>query len=255
MPQDDGTAAARAGTARPRLGRRDPGPLPRRRDRRRRRDCPVGDRAAASIGAVSVTAARTPVRSSRSTSTASRSQVRTWGDPAGRPLVFWHPLGDVTSGAYLTELAPTLTAAGLRLVAPDGPGFGGSPALPPEEYAVPRLAGLVWGLAAALGLDRPVLMGHSWGGVVTLAAAAERPRDVSAAGPARQRSVRLRRPGGTHPEWSLEERADAIAAEPADVRRPRRPAASGAGRPPPAADRGLRRGPRSGDARVRRTVP
>ena len=65
--------------------------------------------------------------------------------------------------------------AGLRLVSPDGPGFGGSPALAPEEYAVPRLAGLVWGLAAELGLDRPVLMGHSWGGVVILAAAAERP--------------------------------------------------------------------------------
>ena len=78
-------------------------------------------------------------------------QVRTWGDPAGRPLLFWHPLGDVTSGAYLTELAPTLTAAGFRLVAPDGPGFGGSPPLAPEEYAVPRLARLVWGLAAALG--------------------------------------------------------------------------------------------------------
>src|SRR4249919_3196848 len=107
--------------------------------------------------------------------------VRSWGDPAGRPVLFWHPLGDVTSGAYLSELAPTLTEQfGLRLVALDGPGFGESPALPAEQYAADRLAGLVWGLAGTLGLDRPVLMGHSWGGVVMLAAAAGRPVDVAA---------------------------------------------------------------------------
>ncbi|MEP6762183.1 MAG: alpha/beta hydrolase family protein [Sporichthyaceae bacterium] len=101
--------------------------------------------------------------------------VRSGGDPADRPVVFWHPLGDVTSGAYLSELAPALTSRGLRLVAPDGPGFVASPPLPPEQYAVQRLAELVWGLVAALGLARPVLMGHSWGGVVMLAAAADRP--------------------------------------------------------------------------------
>jgi len=139
-------------------------------------------------------------------------QVRTWGDPADRPVIFWHPLGDVTSGAYLTELAPTLTAAGLRLVAPDGPGFGGSPALPPEEYAVPRLARLVWALAAALGLDRPVLMGHSWGGVVLLAAAADRPREVSAVVLLDSGQFDYVDRAGTHPEWTLEERAEAIAA-------------------------------------------
>ena len=138
--------------------------------------------------------------------------VRSWGDPTGRPVVFWHPLGDVTSSAYLTELAPVLTARGLRLVAPDGPGFGGSPALPPEWYAPPRLAGLVWGLAAAMGLDRPVLMGHSWGGVVMLAAAAERPLDVGALVLLDSGQHDYADRPGTHPEWSLTDRAAAIAA-------------------------------------------
>ena len=161
-------------------------------------------------------------------------QVRSWGEPTGRPVVFWHPLGDVTPGAYLTELVPTLTARGLRLVAPDGPGFGGSPALPPEPYAAPRLAGLVWGLATALGLDRPVLMGHSWGGVVMLAAAGDRPRDVAALVLLDSGQIDYADRPGTHPEWSLDERAAAItAAQPtyadrsdllrqvqADVRRP-----------------------------------
>jgi len=138
--------------------------------------------------------------------------VRSWGDPTGRPVVFWHPLGDVTSSAYLTELAPVLTGRGLRLVAPDGPGFGGSPALPPEQYAVPRLAGLVWGLVAALGLDQPVLMGHSWGGVVMLAAAAERPGDVSALVLLDSGQFDYVDRAESHPEWPLEERAAAITA-------------------------------------------
>jgi pimeloyl-ACP methyl ester carboxylesterase len=138
--------------------------------------------------------------------------VRSWGDPIGRPLVLWHPLGDVTSSAYLTELAPVLTARGLRLVAPDGPGFGGSPALPPEWYAPARLAGLVWGLADAMGLHRPVLMGHSWGGVVMLAAAAERPSDVAALVLLDSGQQDYADRPGTHPEWSLADRAAAITA-------------------------------------------
>ena len=139
--------------------------------------------------------------------------VRSWGDPTGRPVVFWHPLGDVTSGAYLTEMAPSLTARGLRLVAPDGPGFGASPARPPEQYAVPRLAELVWGLVDTLGLDRPVLMGHSWGGVVMLAAAAARPRGVSALVVLDSGHFDYAGRPGTHPEWSLDERVAATTAD------------------------------------------
>ena len=110
-----------------------------------------------------------------------RLAVREWGEPSGRPLLFWHPLGTVTSGAWLTELAPVLVGHGFHAVAVDGPGFGESPADRPEEMGVDRLAASLWGVADALGLDHPVVMGHSWGGVVALrAAAAERPADVAA---------------------------------------------------------------------------
>ena len=106
--------------------------------------------------------------------------MRQWGDPDGRPLLFWHALGAVTSGAWLTELAPTLTAGyGLRLAAVDGPGFGASPALPPDRYDAGTLSALLWGVVDELGLDRPVLMGHSWGGVVAVHAAADRPSEVA----------------------------------------------------------------------------
>ena len=109
-----------------------------------------------------------------------RLAVREWGEPTGRPLLFWHPLGTVTSGAWLTELAPVLVRDGWHPVAPDGPGFGASEPVPAEEMGVERLAGLAWGVADALGLDRPVLVGHSWGGVVMTGAAASRPADVEA---------------------------------------------------------------------------
>jgi pimeloyl-ACP methyl ester carboxylesterase len=92
--------------------------------------------------------------------------VREWGRPDARPLVFWHALGAAQSGAYLTELAPTLTEAGLRLIAPDAPGFGKSPPLAPERYELDSLVDLLRGVLDDRGLERALLMGHSWGGSV-----------------------------------------------------------------------------------------
>jgi pimeloyl-ACP methyl ester carboxylesterase len=105
--------------------------------------------------------------------------VREWGAPAGRPLVFWHALGPGTSGAYLTEVAPDLTAAGLRLLARDAPGFGRSPALPVERYRTEAVVELVRGLMDERGIGRAILMGHSWGGTVMTAFAARSPERAS----------------------------------------------------------------------------
>jgi pimeloyl-ACP methyl ester carboxylesterase len=104
--------------------------------------------------------------------------VREWGSEAGRPLVFWHALGSGTSGAYLTEVAPTLTAAGLWLLAPDAPGFGKSPALPSDEYETASVVGMVRNLLVERGIDRAILMGHSWGGTIMTAFAAAHPERV-----------------------------------------------------------------------------
>ena len=106
--------------------------------------------------------------------------MRSWGDPGGRPLLFWHALGAVVSGAWIGEAAERLAARGFHVVAVDAPGFGESPPLPPERYAVDSLAGLLWRVADALGLERPVLAGHSWGGTVVVHAAADRPSSVAA---------------------------------------------------------------------------
>src|SRR4051812_29174355 len=87
--------------------------------------------------------------------------VREWGDPDGRGILFWHALGPAMSAAYAAELEPAL-GEGWRLVAPDGPGFGASPARPAEGYGIEPLVALFWGLADELGLERAVLAGHSW---------------------------------------------------------------------------------------------
>ncbi len=76
--------------------------------------------------------------------------------------------------------APPLVEAGCRVVALDAPGFGRSPAVETDAYALDRLAGLCRAAADALSLSEPVLAGHSWGGAVVVAAAALRPHDARA---------------------------------------------------------------------------
>ena len=106
--------------------------------------------------------------------------MRSWGDPGGRPLLFWHALGAVVSGAWIGEAAEPLVERGFHVVAIDAPGFGESPVLPPDRYAVDSLAELMWRVADELGLERPVLAGHSWGGTIAVHAAADRPSSVAA---------------------------------------------------------------------------
>lgn len=109
--------------------------------------------------------------------------VREWvaGQPDEVPFVFWHALGSATSGAYLGEIAPLLVARHrLHLVAPDAPGFGHSPALERGGYTLEASVDLLAALLRRIGLDRPILAGHSWGGVVATMLAA-RP-DMAARG-------------------------------------------------------------------------
>src|SRR5205085_7090582 len=109
-----------------------------------------------------------------------RLAVREWGDAAGRPLLFWHALGDHTSLQPI-EAAPILVRDhGFRVLAPDAPGFGGSPRLPDKRYQLPALVELGRSLLDALGLDRVVWAGSSWGGNVGAAVAASHPERVEA---------------------------------------------------------------------------
>ena len=71
------------------------------------------------------------------------------------------------------ELVPRLRPA-FRVAAYDAPGHGRSPT--PEDVSVAQLVRDVFEVADHLGLDRPVLVGHSMGGINALLAAAEADR-------------------------------------------------------------------------------
>ncbi len=65
---------------------------------------------------------------------------------------------------------PALAAAGLRVVAPDQRGYGGSDAPEPiEAYDLEHLTGDLVALLDALGIERAVFAGHDWGGFVAWA--------------------------------------------------------------------------------------
>ena len=136
--------------------------------------------------------------------------VRHWGDPEGRPIVFWHALGSVISGAWIAEVALDLAKSGYRVAAVDGPGFGDSPPLPPERYAVPELAQLLWAVVDRLGLHRPVLLGHSWGGTIAVHAAADRPSGVAAVVLFDSGHLDYADVPGSNPEATFEERVEAL---------------------------------------------
>jgi pimeloyl-ACP methyl ester carboxylesterase len=106
--------------------------------------------------------------------------VHDWGSDGDVPVVFWHALGEGQSGAHFAEVGRGLARAGFHVVAVDGPGFGKTPLLPTERYALAELAGLLDELIDERELDRPVLAGHSWGGCIAMTYAATHPDDVRA---------------------------------------------------------------------------
>jgi pimeloyl-ACP methyl ester carboxylesterase len=88
--------------------------------------------------------------------------LREW-EADGPPILFWHALGDHSS-MQMVEAAPVLARwFGYRVVGIDAPGFGGSPRLPDERYEITPLVELARGLVDALGFERPVWSGSSWG--------------------------------------------------------------------------------------------
>jgi pimeloyl-ACP methyl ester carboxylesterase len=106
--------------------------------------------------------------------------VYEWGSSDDVALIFWHALGPSASGTEIGEIAPAIVDAGFHVLAVDGPGFGRSPALPADGYRLESLVALLHTLIDDRALDRPVLLGHSWGGAVAVRYAGAFPDDVRA---------------------------------------------------------------------------
>lgn len=87
--------------------------------------------------------------------------------------------GALTTAVDMT-LALTPALDGMRVTAVDRPGHGRSPRAPGVETPW-RQAERIHALAVELGLDRPVVVGHSFGGAVALAYALRYPEETSGA--------------------------------------------------------------------------
>jgi pimeloyl-ACP methyl ester carboxylesterase len=91
-----------------------------------------------------------------------------WGGQ-GAPLLLLH--GITSSARSWWRVAPVLAAQGYHVYALDLPGHGESAET--NDHRIANIAALVGAAIRALGLDRPTLLGHSWGGAAALALAAD----------------------------------------------------------------------------------
>jgi pimeloyl-ACP methyl ester carboxylesterase len=92
-----------------------------------------------------------------------------WGSGAKCALL----LHGITSNAQAWwRVGPRLAALGYRVVAFDMPGHG--PSGETADHRIESVARLIDDAAGQLGMDRALLIGHSWGGSVALAMAARR---------------------------------------------------------------------------------
>jgi pimeloyl-ACP methyl ester carboxylesterase len=100
-----------------------------------------------------------------------RLHARDWGG-SGQAVVLLHGLA---SNARIWDgVASRLAGAGLRVAALDQRGHGASEQ-PGTGYDFATLGCDLSAALAALGIERPVLAGHSWGANVALQFAADRP--------------------------------------------------------------------------------
>ncbi|WP_210246119.1 alpha/beta hydrolase [Methylobacterium sp. WL69] len=93
---------------------------------------------------------------------------------SGRPLVFVHGLGGQL-GNFAYALLDRLSDR-FRVVLIDRPGSGHSPRSWRAPADLPGQADTILGVIRHLGLERPIVVGHSLGGAVALALGLEHPR-------------------------------------------------------------------------------
>jgi pimeloyl-ACP methyl ester carboxylesterase len=94
----------------------------------------------------------------------------------GPPVVLLHGNGSMIEDFVSSGL---MDAPGHRFVAFDRPGFGYSERPRDRIWGPAEQARLMLRAMAHLGIERPVIVGHSWGALVALAMALESPDDVA----------------------------------------------------------------------------
>ena len=98
--------------------------------------------------------------------------------PNGETAVLLH--GKNFCAATWEDTIPALVAAGYRVIAPDQIGFCKSSKPEGYQFTFPQLAANTRALLKSLGIERPILIGHSTGGMLALRYALTFPSDVRA---------------------------------------------------------------------------
>lgn len=103
--------------------------------------------------------------------------IHYWQRGTGRPVVLIHGAsGNLRDWTF--NIAPRL-AETHRVIAFDRPGFGHSGRIAERGWNPGVQAALLAKATAALGAERPIVAGHSWGGALAMAWAVDRPDDVA----------------------------------------------------------------------------
>lgn len=103
-------------------------------------------------------------------------RVHYWEAGEGVPVVLVHGAsGNLRDWTF--DIAPQL-AAHFRVIAFDRPGFGYSDRPTIDGWDPAVQARILREAARTLGAERPVIVGHSWGGALALAWALDAPRDT-----------------------------------------------------------------------------
>ncbi|MFF8996652.1 alpha/beta fold hydrolase [Streptomyces achromogenes] len=103
-------------------------------------------------------------------------RVRYYESGSGDPVVFLHGIGGSAAHWWLAVAEVGRTH---RAIAIDLPGYGKSDPLPGDAGAE-QTAAFLWKVVEEIGLSHPVLVGHSFGGLLSLMISLERPGAVRA---------------------------------------------------------------------------
>ncbi len=96
----------------------------------------------------------------------------------GQPIVLIHGNG-VTLNDWAASGVADLIGKHHRVIAFDRPGFGHSNRPRTTVWTPAAQAAAIMAALAKLGVERPILVGHSWGTLVALAAALDHPGEVA----------------------------------------------------------------------------
>lgn len=107
-------------------------------------------------------------------------RIRFWESGASDALPVLCLHGWASSGRMWLSL-PNHLNSDVHLVAPDLPGHGASTKPEARWYSIPNFRKVVQDLSAQLGLDRPLLLGHSMGGSIALNAVTDQAEFARAA--------------------------------------------------------------------------